>query len=523
MTVERRLTARRYERRGILAIEPSALLDLFFCGNDKPENEERPEATVVRVRGPLDQHDDGWFDSYEAINQRVAAACAASAPAIVLLMDSPGGEASGVFECARDLRTMADKAGKRLIAYVEGHACSACYALASGAHEIVIGDTSLVGSIGILSTRDDISQRNQLNGINVAFIASGARKADGHPEAALTEAEVAATQAVVDSIAQVFFELVAEMRGVSVDDVAALQAGVMHGQRAIDARLADVMQSYSTTLATLASTHGRTAMGALQAKAGQTAYQRAREALNEAAQGDDANAAEARTLLGQMTGDGGDDDKKDDTDDDGDKDKTAEGDDDKPDAAGDDDKPDAAGDDKKPDAASALRAALKAQTEVMKLRAELKAERERSERDELIASRPDLDATMVALLRKSPLALVKETIGELDGVAPPPPKAKSKAPTPSAAKAAAAASTKPTEGAPAKGPTAPMQPTAAAEAMRMRMGLISTERQVVNTEFSLQLGAVRPLTAATPIDPTAPAKTPHGIEVAPMPSEPKFA
>jgi ClpP class serine protease len=507
-------TARRYERRGYLAIEPQALLDLFFVGPDCPENEELPQATVVRVRGPLDQHDEGWFDSYEAITARVAAACESSAPAIVLLMDSPGGEASGVFECARNLRAMADMRGKRLIAYVEGHACSACYALACGAHEIIIGDTSLVGSIGILSTRDDISAANMARGINVAFIASGARKADGHPEQPLSEAEVAAAQKTVDSLALVFFELVAEMRGMSVDDVAGLQAGVLHGQSAIDARLADSMQSYSQTLATLASTNGGSAMGALQAKAGSSAYQKAREALTEAAEGDDANAQAARAALALLSeSDGGGDD--DDADKDKDKDKdSAEGDDKKPDAEGDEKKPDAEGDEKKPDASSALRAALKAQTEVAKLRAELAAERERAERDELIASHAGLDPAMVALLKKSPLALVKETLAELGDVVPA---AKSKAPTPSAARAAAAPGTKPTQGAPAD-VHGVMLPTAESDALKLRMGLTSTERQIVNTPDKLRLGQVVPLTAASAA--SAPVK---GVDIAQMPTEPKFA
>lgn len=492
-------TARRYERRGYLAIEPRALLDLFFMGPEVPENEELDHATVVRVRGPLDQHDEGWCDSYESISARVMAACQASAPAIVLLMDSPGGEASGVFECARNLRAMADAYGKRLIAYVEGHACSACYALACGAHEIIIGDTSLVGSIGILSTRDDVSASINARGINVAFIASGTRKADGHPENPLTEAEVAATQATVDSLAQVFFELVAEMRGMPVEAVSALQAGVLHGQAAIDARLADAMQTYSQTLATLASSNGGTGMGALQAKAG-SAYQKAREALTEAAEGDDANAQAARAALALMSeSEGGDDDE--------DKDK-AEGDDKKPDAEGDDKKPDAGGDDKKPDASSALRAALKAQTEVTKLRAELAAERERAERDLLINSRPDLDAAMVALLKKSPLALVKETLAELGDVAPA---STSKAPTPSAAKAAAQPSTKPTQGV-STGLTT-MLPTAESEALKLRMGMVSTERQIVNTDDKLRLGVVMPLGAS------GAAK---GIDIAPMP-EPKIS
>lgn len=485
---------RRYERRGILAIDPSAFFDVWFSYGEPPPNEESEDgaATLVKIRGPLDQHADGWCDSYEAILARVEEACAAAPPAIVMVLDSPGGEAAGALDCARELRRIALEANKTLIAYVDGKAASAAYAIASAADEIIIGETALVGSIGILATREDVSGALAARGVQVAFIASGARKADGHSEQPITKEELRAQQEIVDSMAAVFFELIAEMRGTSTEAIAALEAGVMHGQKAIASGLADGMQSLSTTLASLASTSGETAMATPKLTAKASAYERAREALQEAAEGDDANAAAAKKMLGIMTG------AEDDGDGDENKPKPGEG--DKPGegaSGGDEDQSAAGGGDE--DKSAATRVALKAMMRVKKLEAQLAARDERDEKNALIDARTDLDPAMAALLRKSPIALVRETLAELDEVSPKPAAqsgggGKPNGPTARQALAAAQPDTKPAATDSPDGQS--MLPPAESDALKRRMGLIEAAPQIVNTPYKLQLGVVAPLASA---------------------------
>lgn len=415
---------RSYERRGLLAIDPRAFFELFFMEPEAPANDERdPRATIVTIRGPLDQHKGGWCDSYEAILERVAEACECPAPAIVLKVDSPGGEAAGCFDCAREIRAMCARAGKQLVSYVEGQAGSAAYAIASVASKVILSDVGIVGSIGVISTRPDYSVQNAMRGFSMGFIASGARKIDGHPDAPTTPDELAAMQALVDSMALVFFELVSESRGLSVAAIAALEAGVFHGQAARAAGLADESMPFRTTLASLASwkaesvtNNGAQAMGAKAEDKKDDNKQAApfdtvRSALEEMAKGDDANAARAKKALAVFNAEGEDEP---------DGDEAAEGTEEKPAAAAatppEEQEPAAA--------AAAMRVALKAQATVDRLRAELASEREVRQRDELIASRPDLSKEMKALLKKSPLALVKETLAEMDPPAAPAPAAK---------------------------------------------------------------------------------------------------
>lgn len=441
-----------YKRTGVLAVHPQAFLELFMMPESR-ENEERDNVIIVDVCGPLTQHDDGFFDSYEAIRERVQAACESAAAAIVLRIDSPGGDCAGCFDTARAIRTMCELARKPLWAHVDGKACSAGYALAAAAATVCIGDTGIVGSIGIVSARDDISAMNAARGVRVALIASGARKADGNPNVALTESELKATQVVVNSMAAVFFELVAEMRGTSAAAVEALQAAVFHGDAAINAGLVDEVLSFEEMLAAIASGKG-IAMS--------TAYEKAKAALEEAAEGDDANAAAAKRALAAMEepkpdaeaepdGDEPPKEKKDDEKAEGDAPKSDDEDDEKK-------KPVAAASMPGKAAASTHDIALEALAEVHKLKAARAQEALKAERVSLLASRPDFSPDLLAVLKTADMATVRKFVKDLP-----------KAP---GAKPAATAVVQATRGAGQGGSDA--SPIAAVNEMDRAMGLTTT-------------------------------------------------
>jgi ClpP class serine protease len=413
---------RRFEARAgrTYAIDPRAFFD-FFMEPETRDNERVGNVEVVDIEGPLEQYASGWCDSYEAIAGRITQACESDAAAIVMRIDSPGGACAGCFDTARAVRSACLKAGKPLYAYVVDKACSAGYAFAAAAQSIALGDTATVGSIGVISTREDVSAMLAQRGVRVELITSGARKRDGHPESPITDDEIAATQLVVDSVANVFFALIEETRGLSAAKVAALQAGVFHGESAISARLADSVQSFDSFLAAIAG--GNTTMA--------TAYEKARASLQEAAEGDDANAAAAKRALAAMDEgnepDKKDDDKSDDADKaEGDDAGKAEGDDDDKKAEGDDEPVDDAPS-KKKEAEARMSGELSAIAEVHKLRSELAAKDVASERKALIASRKDFDGAMIKELSKSstPIEIVRNLVKTLPkgpAVKPPSPK-----------------------------------------------------------------------------------------------------
>ena len=94
--------------------------------------------------------------SYEGIKYQVAAATAdPRARAIIIDIESPGGEAVGAFEAADVIRQAAKV--KPVVAVVNGMMASAAYALGSAATKIVTTPTGLSGSIGVVMLHAAIS------------------------------------------------------------------------------------------------------------------------------------------------------------------------------------------------------------------------------------------------------------------------------------------------------------------------------------------------------------------------------
>jgi len=483
------ILARRYERRGLLAIEPRALFEQFFVDDtQKRDVVEMDGCAVVDVRGPLENHAHAWCDSYEDILARVQAACATSARAVVLRLDSPGGDAHGCFEAALAIRAACDAAGKPLLGYVEGECASAAYALASQCHSITIAISALVGSIGVLSSREDITAMNAARGLRVALVMSGSRKGDGHPDMPITDAELANTQSIVDSMAAVFFDLVAQGRGLKPVAVAQLQARVFHGEAAVQVGLADAVGSLTTVLATASPAGGTRVM------AKKMSYEDLREALAAAAEGTDPNAKAAKRALAVM------DEAEPAEAEGGETEETAEGETPEETAEGETPETDEEGkpkpaakaaqraegseDDKTASTATAAyRMALKAQTESAQLRAQLKARDEAAERQQLIASRPDLPTDTVSLLARAPMALVREHIASL-----PPLKGE-----------IAGGLKNPRVVAYGKPVTGNVEPAGASHLpaaekadLDQRMGLSEPGLHVVQNEYKLTLGAYKP-------------------------------
>lgn len=472
---------RRYDRHGLLAIDPQAFFMLFAAPAIR-ENEVRDNVEIVDVRGPLDQHTSSWCDSYEAILARVGAACEGGAGAIVLRVDSPGGEATGVFEAARALRATCARAQKPLYAFVEGKACSAAYALASAASKVFVAQTAQVGSIGVISTRPDYTAQNAMRGLAVAMVTSGSRKTDGHPDYPITEAELSATQVMVDALASVFFELVADMRATAPETIAALDAKVFCGAAAIAAGLADFVQPFDQMLALIASPGGAQVMAA-------TAYEKAKAALEEAAKIDDANGKAAKRALAALGEQPGEEEPKPEDD------EAAAEDEEEPtaEAPAEEPKPGAAAPDASVSAATAAAVATSHTTLAARL-AKLEAKGETDERTALLASRSDLDADLVKVLAKRPLADVKAIVSAIKRTTPKP--------------AATAAVTGTRGDGQGDGEAARLPPAEKAR-LDAAMGITRFDAGVVHDGNRLLLGAPVPAAqAAASPSATPPAKTP---------------
>jgi len=189
--------------------------------------------------------------SYEGITAQLREA--AEDPevyAVVLDIDSPGGEATGMFTVAEQVRRLG--ASKPVTAFVNDMAASAAYGIASAANEIVVSPTSIVGSIGVVLTHLDRSGELEQKGVRATLIYAGKHKVDGNPFGPLSDTVQADLQTEVMKFYDQFVGLVARGRtGITEQAIRATEARTFIGQDGIDRGLADRVASLEEVLSSL--------------------------------------------------------------------------------------------------------------------------------------------------------------------------------------------------------------------------------------------------------------------------------
>ena len=171
--------------------------------------------------------------------------------AVLLEIDSSGGEAGGVFDLAQRLRTLAQTSGKPLWAIADEAALSAAYAIACAADRLWLTRTAEVGSIGVVAVHVDESVADIKAGLNYTFLHAGRHKVDGHPHAPLPAPVAADIQTDIDQLHDQFIALAAGFRRLTPDVVRATEARVYRGEAAIQAGLADQLGTTREALTAL--------------------------------------------------------------------------------------------------------------------------------------------------------------------------------------------------------------------------------------------------------------------------------
>ena len=171
--------------------------------------------------------------------------------AVMMMVDSPGGEANGCDEMARAVHDFRGK--KPMTAFVSGQACSGAYWIASQADEIVVSDAAILGSIGVVLGIQDKSAADEKRGVRtIEFVSS---QSPGKRPDLSTDLGRARIQKMVDDLATVFVEAVARGRGVSAEDVISKfgGGGVEVGSRAVALGMADRIGSVEAEISALKS------------------------------------------------------------------------------------------------------------------------------------------------------------------------------------------------------------------------------------------------------------------------------
>lgn len=215
------------------------------------------KVAVIPIHGTLVRRTIGLeaasgLTSYASIGEQIDAALANPDVAAILLdVDSPGGESGGVFDLADRIRAAAQI--KPVWAVANDMAFSAAYALASAATKVFVSRTGGVGSIGVIAMHVDQSAKDAKDGLRYTTVFAGERKNDLNPHEPISDEAHAFLKAEVNRVYGLFVETVARHRGIEPSAVRDTEAGLFFGQAAVAIGLADAIGTFDDALAQLAA------------------------------------------------------------------------------------------------------------------------------------------------------------------------------------------------------------------------------------------------------------------------------
>lgn len=202
------------------------------------------------VRRTVGLEAQSGLTSYGLIAERLDAALADNAVKGILLdIDSPGGEAGGVFDLADKI--FAARKVKPIWAVANDEAFSAAYAIAAAADKIYLSRTGGVGSVGVIAVHLDQSAAEADAGLKYTAVFAGERKNDLSPHEPLSDPARAQLQAEVDRVYALFTESVARMRGLDLSAVKATEAALYFGEQSLAVGLADRIGTMGDALSDL--------------------------------------------------------------------------------------------------------------------------------------------------------------------------------------------------------------------------------------------------------------------------------
>ncbi len=163
------------------------------------------------------------------------------APAVALLINSPGGAAAQSHLIYRRIRALAEEKEKHVFAFVEDAAASGGYMIACAADEIFADPCSIVGSIGVVSAGFGLDRAIDRLGIDRRVRTAGERKFSLDPFQPEAPEDVARLDALLKELHVVFADLVKTRRGstLSADDETLFSGEFWLGTQALGFGLVD--------------------------------------------------------------------------------------------------------------------------------------------------------------------------------------------------------------------------------------------------------------------------------------------
>ncbi|MEL6915324.1 MAG: S49 family peptidase [Pseudomonadota bacterium] len=198
-----------------------------------------PEVAVVRLDG-LIAAGRGLNDN--GIGPVLEKAFSGKRAAVALVINSPGGSPVQSALIGARIRRLAEEKETPVYAFVEDVAASGGYWLAAAADEIFVDESSVIGSIGVISAGFGFPEALERYGVERRVYTAGKSKSMNDPFRPTKDEDVARLKVLLDDIHQTFIDHVSHRRGAKLAEDDRLFTGeIWVGRKGVDVGLADAV------------------------------------------------------------------------------------------------------------------------------------------------------------------------------------------------------------------------------------------------------------------------------------------
>jgi protease-4 len=227
---------------GILLVGVVGLVALRIASNLAGSAFPRYNVAEVAVEGPISRDSGGGLTSApigasadDIVEQIERADADRGADALLVKLNTPGGE----IVPSQDIRLAAERFDGPTVAYATDLCASGGYEIASGCDELWAREGSIVGSIGVIGSRVNVSDLADRLGVEYEQLTAGEYKDAGTPLKELEDDEREYLQGLIDDYYDQFVEGVADGRDLDAETVRETEARVYLGADALELGLVD--------------------------------------------------------------------------------------------------------------------------------------------------------------------------------------------------------------------------------------------------------------------------------------------
>lgn len=168
--------------------------------------------------------------------------------AIVLQINSGGGSPYQAEMVWNEIQYLKKKyPNKKVYALIEDMGASAAYQIASASDYIIVGKTSLVGSIGVIMSNYDLTKLMDKVGVGDRTITAGSNKAAFSFTQKVTDEQMAYYQAMLNNVHKNFIQYVRDGRNGRLKETDDMFSGlVWTGEQAVQVGIADKVGDMNT-------------------------------------------------------------------------------------------------------------------------------------------------------------------------------------------------------------------------------------------------------------------------------------